>query len=107
MNELQNIDTQELAKQLVEGTAEVVECKPSNKGKLITGGIALCGMIGTGILGFFVGKKHEKKKWESYDEEDDYDDDEFEEYEDFNEVEEPTDTKEQPEKKADDKAEEK
>lgn len=106
MNELQNIDTQELAKQLVEGTAEVVECKPSNKGKLITGGIALCGMIGTGILGFFVGKKHEKKKWESYDEEDDYDD-EFEEYEDFNEVEEPTDTKEQPEKKTDDKAEEK
>lgn len=103
MNELQNIDTQELAKQLVEGTAEVVECKPSNKGKLITGGIALCGMIGTGILGFFVGKKHEKKKWESYDEEDDYDD-EFEEYEDFNEVEEPeSDTK--AEEKTDEKPE--
>lgn len=115
MNDMTNVTTnvaEELVEQIKDGTAEIVEVKGGSlKSKLITGGIALGATAGAGILGFVLGAKHERKKWEDFEDEDE-DLDEYDEYEefedeDFNEVEEPTDTKEQPEKKTDNKAEEK
>ena len=86
MNEITNLTTEtaaDLAAQLADGTAEVIEVKGTGvKGKLITGGIALGAVAGSGILGFLLGKRHEKKKWESYEEEDDEEFDDFDD-EDF------------------------
>lgn len=74
-NDLTNV-TEELVEQLKDGTAEVVEVKGGSlKSKLITGGIALGATAGAGILGFVLGAKHERKKWESFnDDDDDFDD---------------------------------
>lgn len=110
MDNLTNTVAEELVEQLKDGTAELVEVKNGTKGKLITGGIALGATAGAGILGWFLGRRHERKKWESFDEDEDEDFDDFEDddedYIEYVETE-PTDTKEQPEKKTDDKAEEK
>lgn len=109
MNDMTNVTNEvaaDLAAQLADGTAEVVEVKGNLTGKLVTGGIALGATAGAGILGWFLGRRHERKKWETFDDEDldNYDEyEEFEDEEDFNEVEEPTDTK--AEEKTDEKPE--
>lgn len=101
MNEITNVSNtvaEELVEQLKDGTAELVEVKSGTKGKLITGGIALGATAGAGILGWFLGRRHERKKWESFDE--DEDDEDFDDIDDIDDdyieyVEtEPTDTKE-------------
>ena len=105
--------TNELVEQLTNGTAEVIEEKTIKRG-LSTGnafadaGILTAAVGGAAALGVLFGIKHERKKWEYYDEEmDDYDD-EFDD-EDFVEYEEaetePTDTTKEAEKT--DKPEEK
>jgi hypothetical protein len=111
MNEITNVSNtvaEELVDQLKDGTAELVEVKSGTKGKLITGGIALGATAGAGILGWFLGRRHERKKWESFDEDEDEDFDDFEDddedYVEYVETE-PTDTAKEAEKT--DKPEEK
>ena len=97
LTNVSNTVAEELVDQLKDGTAELVEVKSGTKGKLITGGIALGATAGAGILGWFLGRRHERKKWESFDEDEDEDFDDFEDddedYVEYVETE-PTDTKE-------------
>ena len=62
MNEITNIDTQEIMKAVESGDA--VLKTSSNKGKIITGGIAVGLTAGAGLGGFFLGKHVERKKFE-------------------------------------------
>ena len=98
MNE--NIDMTALAAQVAEGTAEIVEAKPVKKGlstgnKLADAGILTGIVAATGVGAFFLGKRHERKKWQNFDA------DEYEEFDDFDDIdsldEEPED-QEKPEK---------
>ena len=99
MSEVNNIDVTALAEQVAEGTAEIVEAKSVKRG-LSTGSkigdaAVLVGTAGVAAtLGVIFGVKHERKKWESFE-----DDEDFEEDEDFylDDSEEPED-QEKPEK---------
>ena len=62
MNDMTNIDVTELATQVAEGTAVIKTA--SNKGKFITGGIAVGLTAGAGLGGFLLGKKVERNKFE-------------------------------------------
>lgn len=82
MNE--NIDVAALAAQVAEGTAEIVEAKPVKKGlstgnKIADAGILTGIVTATGVGAFFLGKRHERKKWEGYQ-------DEYDEYDDFDDI---------------------
>ena len=101
MDNLANVTTnvaEELAEQLKDGTAELVEVKSSNlKSNLLKAGVLLLTAGGSFGLGFGLGKLNERKKWESFDEDEDEDFDDFEDddedYVEYVETE-PTDTKE-------------
>ena len=102
MNEITNVTNEaaaDIAAQLANGSAELVEVKDSNlKSNLIKAGVLLLTAGGSFGLGFGLGKLNERKKWESYEDDCDDEDEDFEEYEEFEDdedyKEEPTDTKE-------------
>ena len=99
MSEVNNIDVTALAEQVAEGTAEIVEAKSIKRG-LSTGSkigdaAVLVGTAGAAAaLGLMFGIKHERKKWESYEDDCDDEDENFEEYEEFDEEEPDTDDSE-------------
>lgn len=89
MNE--NIDMTALAAQVAEGTAEIVEAKSVKRG-LSTGSkigdaAVLVGTAGVAAtLGVIFGVKHERKKWQNFDEYEEFEeDDDFEDIDDLDE----------------------
>lgn len=111
MNELTNTTNvaADLAAQVANGNLELV-AESGVKGKVITGAIAATAVAGAGVGGWFLGRRHERKKFEdriAAIEEYLSGADDFEE-EDNEEEEEPADTKKKKTKKskAEDKVEE-
>lgn len=104
------VNTQEVLEAVQAGEATLV--KTSNKGKIITGGIAVGLTAGAGLGGFFLGKHVERKKFEDrltalenafygdeyYEEEEESDEDDFEEEAPAPKKSKKTSKKEEPEK---------
>lgn len=66
MNEITNVATgaaADIAAQVAEGSVELVPTS-GTKGKVITGAIAATAVAGAGIGGWFLGRRHERKKFE-------------------------------------------
>ena len=110
MNELTNTTNvaADLAAQVANGNLEITEVSVGVKGKIITGALAATAVAGAGVGGWFLGRRHERKKFEdriAAIEEYLSGADDFEEEDD--EEEEPADTKKKTKKsKAEDKVEE-
>lgn len=65
-NELTNVATgaaADIAAQVAENNFELVEMS-GTKGKVITGAIAAAAVAGAGVGGWFLGRRHERKKFE-------------------------------------------
>lgn len=67
MTELTNVTANaaaDIAAQVANGDVELVPTSGNVKGKIITGAVATGLVAGAGIGGWFLGRRHEKKKFE-------------------------------------------